>query len=106
MRELVLKNLDQEINLETCLAVNPNLVLRIEDDDCALLFDPDRGSVQMLNQTAVAIWQNIDGQRSLRQIIEGLHDQYEGMDAAANQQIIALVNGLLKLGAIGTREQS
>ena len=101
-----MKNLDQEINLETCLAVNPNLVLRIEDDDCALLFDPDRGSVQMLNQTAVAIWQNIDGQRSLRQIIEGLHDQYEGMDADANQQIIALVNGLLKLGAIGTREQS
>jgi hypothetical protein len=106
MRELVLKNLDQEINLETCLAVNPNLVLRIEDDDCALLFDPDQGSVQMLNQTAVAIWQNIDGQRSLRQVIEGLHDQFEGLDAAADQQIIGLVNSLLKLGAVGPGERS
>jgi len=101
-----LKHLDQKINLETCLAVNPNLVLRIEDDDCALLFDPDRGSVQMLNQTAVAIWQNLDGQRSLGQVIGDLHDLYEGMDAAADQQIIALVNGLLKLGAIATRERS
>ena len=84
MRELILKNLDQEINLETCLAVNPNLVLRVEDDDCALLYDPDRGSVQMLNKTAVAIWQNIDGQRSLNQVIEGLHDQFEGMDEPAD----------------------
>jgi len=101
-----LNSLDLKINLETCLVVNPNLVLRIEDDDCALLFDPDRGSVQMLNQTAVAIWQNIDGQRSLRHIISELHDQYEGMDAVADQQIIALANSLLEIGAVVTRGQS
>ncbi len=81
-------------------------MLRIEDDDCALLFDPDRGSVQMLNQTAVAIWQNLDGQRSLGQVIDSLHDVYDGMDAIADQQIIDLVNGLVKLGAVGIREQS
>jgi hypothetical protein len=104
MRELVLKNLDQEINLETFLAVNPNLVLRIEDDDCALLFDPDRGTVQMLNQTAVAIWQNLDGQRSLGQVIADLHAVYEGMDAVADQKVIDLINDLVTLGAVGIRE--
>lgn len=99
-----MKNFDQEINLETCLVVNPNLVLRIEDDNCALLFDPDRGSVQILNQTAVEIWQNLDGLRSLGQIIARLRDVYDGMDETADQQIIDLVDSLVKLGAVGVRE--
>ncbi len=94
------------IDLETRLAVNPNLVLRIEDDDCALLFDPDSGNVQMFNQTAVEIWQRLDGQRSLRQVLESLRDVYDGMDSSADQQILELVDGLAKLGAVGVWEQT
>ena len=106
MRELVLKYLDQEINLETCLAVNPNLVLRIEDDDCALLFDPDQGSVQMLNCTAVEVWQQLDGERSLHEVIETLKNLYDGIDDVAVQQILSLVKNLVDLGAVGVWEKN
>ena len=99
-----MKNEDLTIDLETCLAVNPHLVLRIEDDDCALLFDPDSGSVQMLNQTAVEIWQRLDGRQTLREIVEKLADVYEGMGPEAGLQILALANSLLELGAVGVSE--
>ena len=32
-----------KISLGSRLVTNPNLVLRVEDDDCGLLFDPDLG---------------------------------------------------------------
>ena len=58
-------NNELKIDMDSRLAVNPGLVLRIEDDDCALLFDPDNGKVQMLNSTAVDVWKLLDGKRSL-----------------------------------------
>ena len=94
-----------KIGLDTCLAVNPNLVLRIEDDDCALLFDPDNGRVEMLNSTAVEIWRQLDGKRSIGQVIERLRDLYDGIDEQAVRQVLALVDGLVKLGAVGVREE-
>lgn len=93
-----------QVNLDARLAVNPNLVLRIEDDDCALLFDPDNGRVQMLNSTAVAIWQRLDGKRSLRQVVDALVDEYDGVDEAAVGQILNLVENLSQLGAVGVWE--
>ena len=94
-----------KIDLDTCLAINPNLVLRIEDDDCALLFDPDNGRVEMLNSTAVVVWQQLDGKRSVSEIIDRLRSLYDGIDDQAVQQVLALVDGLVKLGAVGIREQ-
>ena len=94
-----------KIDLKTSLAVNPNLVLRIEDDDCALLFDPDNGRVEMLNSTAVAVWQALDGKRSLQEVIRRLGDLYDGMDESAGQQVLALVENLAGMGAVGVWEQ-
>ncbi len=90
------------IDLNSRLAVNPNLVLREEDDDCALLFDPDRGSVQMLNRTAVEIWKRLDGQRSLKEILSSLDDLFADVDEAAQEQVLQLARSLADLGAVGT----
>lgn len=92
------------IDMSTSLAVNPGLVLRVEDDDCALLFDPDSGKVQMLNGTAVDIWQLLDGKRTLKDIVSCLHEIYEDMDDDAEQQVLGLVQTLSKLGAVGVWE--
>jgi hypothetical protein len=94
-----------KIDLSTRLAINPNLVLRVEDDDCALLFDPDNGTVQMLNSTAVDVWQQLDGKRSLKEVVSRLDELYEGIDEAAVGQILALVENLSELGAVGVWEQ-
>ena len=94
-----------KIDLNSRLAVNPNLVLRIEDDDCALLFDPDNGRVQMLNSTAVDVWKQLDGKLSLQEVIDNLQNLYEGVDESAAQQVLALVETLAGLGAVGVWEQ-
>ena len=94
-----------KIDMDTRLAVNPGLVLRIEDDDCALLFDPDNGKVQMLNSTAVAVWQLLDGQRTLSQVVDCLGSMYEGIDDATVRQVLGLMESLAKLGAVGVWEQ-
>ena len=100
-----MNNVTLKIDLDSCLAVNPNLVLRIEDDDCALLFDPDNGRVEMLNGTAVDIWQLLDGERSLQEVVECLAERYDGFDETATRQVLAVVEHLAGLGAVGTWEQ-
>ena len=94
-----------QIDMQTRLAVNPNLVLRVEDDDCALLFDPDSGRVQMLNATAVDIWGLLDGKRTLQEVVDCLKERYHGIDDAVEGQIIALTGRLAELGAVGVRER-
>ncbi len=47
---------------------NPNIVIREEFDDWALLFDPDTGRVFGINPTGVMVWKHMDGTRSLEKI--------------------------------------
>ena len=89
------------IDLDSRLAVNPTLVLRIEEDDCGLLFDPDSGTVQMMNETAISVWQQLDGIRSLRDVLETLRRDYVDLPADAEQQVLSIVKQLADLGAVG-----
>ncbi len=98
-------NNELKIDMDSRLAVNPGLVLRIEDDDCALLFDPDNGKVQMLNSTAVDVWKLLDGKRSLGEVVDCLRNRYEGIDDSTAQQVIGLMETLAILGAVGVWEQ-
>jgi hypothetical protein len=98
---------DEALKIDLCsrLAVNPNLVLRVEDDDCALLFDPVNGRVEMLNGTAVDVWHLLDGHRSLHEVIDKLKELYDGIDDSAAGQVLAMANALAALGAVGVWEQ-
>lgn len=97
--------ISSRIDLNSRLAVNPNLVLREEDDDCALLFDPDKGSVQLLNRSAVEVWKRLDGRRSLGEIISSLDEIFTGIDEAAQQQVLQLMRSLSELGAVGVWDE-
>ena len=88
-------------DLDARLAVNPLMVLREESDACALLFDPDSGQVHVLNPTAVAVWKHFDGHRTLREITRSLAEQFDGMGAEAEGQVLALARSLAQLGAVG-----
>ena len=91
-----------EIGLDTRLVVNPNMVLRQEDDGAAMLYDPDSGAVRIINGSAVATWKLLDGQRTVAQVLQALHDMYNGMDAKADEQVLALLRTLYSRGAVGT----
>ncbi len=41
-----------------------------EEDENVLIFDPDTGDIKLLNETAGLIWNNIDGNRSVKDIIQ------------------------------------
>jgi hypothetical protein len=92
----------QGISVDARLVVNPNMVFREEADDCALLFDPDSGSVKVFNPTASAIWKLLDGKRTLSEVIGVLREEFEDMDAKAEEQVLKLVEELYQVGAIGT----
>jgi hypothetical protein len=91
----------QSISLESRLATSPNLVLR-EEDDCALIYDPDTGAVRLLNPTAVAVWKLLDGRRTLAEVVEALRESFSDMDDNAPEQVLKLAQGLCRLGAFGT----
>jgi len=41
-----------------------------EEDENLLIFDPDTGDIKLLNETAGLIWNSIDGNRSVKDIIQ------------------------------------
>ena len=84
---------------------NPNLVLRVEDDDCGLLFDPDAGTVKVLNRSAVEIWNLLDGRRSLRELLAALGDVFDEMGPEAETQVLQTVDSLMQIGAVANVEQ-
>lgn len=96
-----MSNKMEEITLASALSLNPALVLR-EEDDCALLYDPDTGDVRVLNPTATAVCKLLDGRRTVAGIMEMLKESFEGMAADADRQVLALIEELYRVGAIGT----
>ena len=86
------------------LIANPNMVLREEEDEAALLFDPDTGAVRILNSTALAVWKSLDGKRDLSQIMADLREEFDDMDAA-EEQVTEVLTQLHAIGAVGTLTQ-
>ena len=97
--------MNNNISLESRLMTNPNLVLRVEDDDCGLLFDPDAGTVKVLNRSAVEIWKLLDGRHSLRELLAALGETFDGMGPEAETQVLQTVDSLLQIGAVANVEQ-
>lgn len=46
-----------------------------EEDESLLIFDPDIGSIKVLNDTAALIWNNIDGNTTFNRIIQIVGDE-------------------------------
>jgi hypothetical protein len=90
----------EEITMESRVALNDDLVLRVEGDDGAFLFDPDSGAVSILNPSALSIYRAVDGNRSVADIVATLREQYEGMDEDAAGQVLAAVRTLAEKNAL------
>jgi hypothetical protein len=95
-----MNDLSKQVTLETVLVPNPNLFLREENKKGGILFDPDTGSVRILNITAAETWKLLDGRRSLAEIIEALKEKFDGMDATAEAELLELVRQFFRVGAV------
>jgi SynChlorMet cassette protein ScmD len=71
------------INNRSCPIKNPTIVFREESDKWAILFDPDTGEIFGLDPISIFVWQKLDGNNSVADIVdelqkncaEKLHDQ-------------------------------
>ena len=60
-------------------ARNPDVILREEDEDGGLIFNPDNNQIRVLNPSAILIWKNCDGQKGVEEIIQIIKDTYENV---------------------------
>ncbi len=87
--------------------VNPDVVLREEDPDGALLFNPDTNQIRVLNHTGVFIWKLCDGQHDLGAIVNGLRESFEQVpEAEVENQVGTFVDDMVANGFIGIVEDA
>jgi len=80
---------------------NPLTVLRVEFDDWAILFDPDRAMAMGINPTGVAIWKLIDGQKEIVDIVKDLKEMFSEVPISAEKEISDFIDEAHKNGFIG-----
>ena len=94
------------MSIDTPLVVNPDMVLREEGDEGAILFDPDSGAVRILNPTATAIWKLLEKGRTLTEVLAVLPDLFDEVDSDAQAQVLELASQLVRIGALGLEDES
>ena len=80
---------------------NPIVVLREEFDDWAVLFNPETADAVGTNPVGVAVWQRLDGKKSIEDIITEIKTSFEDTPAAAGKEIAAFVETLAENGFAG-----
>lgn len=62
---------------DTRYVPNPDVVVREEDPDGALLFNPDTNQIKVLNTTGLFIWKLLDGKKDIPAVVAALKEAFE-----------------------------
>ena len=73
---------------------NPDVVLREEDPEGALLFNPDTNQIRVLNLTGLFIWKLLDGTKDLKSIKERVLEAFEAVPDESDEHISAFLNDI------------
>lgn len=87
---------------------NPDVVLREEDEDGALLFNPDTNQTQILNTTGLFIWIQCDGVHDFDEIVVAIQQKFEDDVPPAEEvtkDVREFIERMRAVGFIGTIEQ-
>lgn len=82
-----------------------SVVLREEFDDWAVLFDPDSGITFGLRPIGVFIWERLDGQHTVHDIISDVHECFSTVSKEASAHVKQFVEELVKQGLATQRPQ-
>ncbi len=84
---------------------NPDVVLREEDEDGGLLFNPDTNQVKVLNHTGLFIWKLCDSQHNFPALVAELRNYFEEIpDGEVEQHVKEYLDGLIQDSFIGLVE--
>lgn len=84
---------------------NSLVVLREEFDDWAILFDPATGNAFGLNPVGVFVWKCLDGSRTIKEIVNELHENCEGVPEQAEGHLREFIQDLVEQGLAGYETQ-
>lgn len=85
---------------------NPLIVLREEFDDWAILFDPDTGHAYGINPVSVFVWQRLDGNHTVADILEELRANWQEVPEEAETHIREFIDDLMRNGLAGYQFQT
>ncbi len=86
---------------EKKLVANPQVVLREEFDDWAVLFDPDTAQGFALNPVGVLIWKMLDGTHDIPEIVRNIRENCEDVPDDAEAHCREFLDSLVKQGLAG-----
>ena len=83
---------------------NPDFIQRIVAGECILVPIhrrlPDRNSIYVLNETGAEVWTRLDGRRSLRTVVDAVHETYDVDRDQLHRDVVTLMTDLLSIQAI------
>ena len=85
---------------------NPDVILREEDSDGALIFNPDTDQIRVLNPTGLFIWQLCNGTNDQAGITSALRESFDEIpEDQISQQVEDFIGEMATAGFIGTVEE-
>jgi hypothetical protein len=89
------------------LARNPDVILREEDPDGALLFNPDTNQIRVINATGLFIWKQCDGRKDLPAIVVALKSAFDGVpETEVEGEVRAFIDDMRANGFLGIPQQA
>ena len=84
---------------------NPDVVLREEDPDGGLLFNPDTNQIKVINHTGLFVWQLCDGNHGVPGMVTALQESFDGvLEEEAATQVAEYIDEMVTTGFIGILE--
>ena len=79
------------------VVINPNVSCRVEDDEHALLFNPDTDNSILIDRSGLLIWKYIEEPRSVADIMAYLRGCFSGCPApdTLRQEVEAYLSDLI-----------
>jgi len=78
---------------------NPEVVLREEDEDGALLFNPDTNQVKLVNPTGLFIWKQCRDRCKFSSILEALSTACENVpEKQVSEDVQVFLEGMIQSG--------
>jgi hypothetical protein len=81
-------------NINSRYIQNPDIILREEDEDGGLLFNPDTGQVKVVNSTGLFIWKQFATSNDLETVVSAIKANYEDVP---DQEVVKDISGFLEL---------
>jgi hypothetical protein len=95
--------MDDTVDTQHSYIRNPDVVLREEDEDGALLFNPDTDQIRVLNLTGLFVWKSCDGSQDLPGILAAMQDAFDQVpDDEVAAQIQEFVDEMVTAGFLST----